>query len=239
MSSFCGGTGSIPAMTPSEIQQIYPSGILPATMPSMTNGLADEAWLKNYVNSLQQQGRIPTPPPANTYQSAPFDSPDKKSVLAEFSAKENKLQEDLKKEYCFYERRYFSALDSFLQAIADNSLRGQSATTVEGRLAVTVRLNQKVTLLTQITNAISKLRYSSGLVLQGDIDQVNQNLKARQERLIQQREILVKESAAADLHKRMVDYTTEKARANSNLLTLYGILNLTAVALIYYIARAA
>jgi hypothetical protein len=237
MSSFCGGTGSIPAMTPSEIQEIYPNGILPATMPSMTSGLADEAWLKNYVVSLQQQGRVPTPPPARTYESAPFDSPDKKSVLAEFSSKENKLQEDLKKEYCFYEKRYFAALDSFLQAIADNSLRGQSATTVEGRLAVTIRLNQKVMLLTQITNAISKLRYSTGLQLQGDINKVNENLKARQEKLIQQRDILVKETAAADLHKRMVDYTTEKARANSNLLTLYGILNITAVALIYYIAR--
>lgn len=238
MSSFCGGTGSIPAMTPSEIQMIYPNGILPGTMPDMPNGLAAEEWLKNYVTSLQQQGRIPTLPPANTYQSAPFDSPDAKSVLADFTAKENGLQNELKKEYCFYESRYFSALDGFLQAIADNSLGNQANQIVEGRLRETVRLNQKLTLLTQITNAISKWRYSTGLVLQGDIDEVNKNLKARQEKLVQQRQILTKETASADIHKRMVEYTTEKARANSNLLTLYGVLNLTAVALIYYISRA-
>ena len=60
---------------------------------------------------------------------------------------------------------------------------------------------------------------------------------ARCEDLLEQRDILERETAAADLHKRMAEYTTEKNRANQNLLTLYAVLNVTALAMIFYIAR--
>jgi hypothetical protein len=62
-------------------------------------------------------------------------------------------------------------------------------------------------------------------------------LGARQKQLSEQNEILNRESAAADLHKRMVEYTIEKNKANTNLLTLYGVLNIVALSMIFYIAR--
>ena len=37
MSSFCGGTGSVPAMTPSEIAEKFPNGFLPESLPPMEN----------------------------------------------------------------------------------------------------------------------------------------------------------------------------------------------------------
>jgi hypothetical protein len=239
MSTFCGGKGSVPKMTPSELLARYTGsvGFLPESMPQMPNGLASEGWLRNYVSTLESQGRIPRIPAANDMKSTPFDSPDSQDPLAEYVKKETKLQKDLKKEYCFYETRYFSALDQFLQGVADASLKGNTETVVQGRLDTTRRLNQKVTLLTQITNAISKYRYNTSQALQRDINSVNNNLRKRQQNLLTQREILVKETAAADLHKRMVDYTTEKNKANTNLLTLYGILNISAIAMIFYIAR--
>lgn len=237
MSSFCGGTGTIPAMTPSELQERYTNGLLPETMPPMETGLAEEGWLKTYIGQLESTGRIPALPSAKNMQSAPFETPDSKDPLAEFVSKESALYDSLKKEYCFYEKRYFAALDGFLQAIADNSLRGQSQTIVQGRLDATRKLNQKVTLLTQITNAISKYRYSTSNRLQNDINALNATLGSKQKKLMEQREILSKESASADLYKRMVEYTTEKNKANQNLLTLYGVLNITALAMIIYIAR--
>ena len=240
MSTFCGGTGSVPKMTPSELLARYSDslGFLPESMPPMSNGLAEEGWLKNYVSTLEGQDRIPRIPAANDMKSTPFDSPDTQDPLAEYVKKEGQLQDNLKKEYCFYETRYFSALDQFLQGVADASLQGNAETVVQGRLDAARRLNQKVTLLTQITNSISKYRYNSSQAMQRDINSLNNNLRERQKNLIAQRNILVKETAAADLHKRMVDYTTEKNKANTNLLTLYGILNITAIAMIFYIARA-
>jgi hypothetical protein len=237
MSTFCGGTGSIPAMTPSELTARFPNGFLPDGMPPMESGLVDEAWLRTYVASLKSQNRLPVLPPANQYQSTPFNSPEANDPLATYVKKQNEVQATLKEEYCFYEKRYFSALDSFLQAVADNSLGGQVETIVQGRLNAARMLNQKLTLLTQITNAISKERYASSSSLQSEINSVNSKLQQRREKLLEQHEILQKESAAADLHKRMVDYTTEKNKANQNLLTLYGILNITAIAMIFYIAR--
>jgi hypothetical protein len=62
-------------------------------------------------------------------------------------------------------------------------------------------------------------------------------LEQRRTELLKQQDILSRETATADLHKRMVDYTTEKNKANTNLLTLYGILNITAIAMIFYISR--
>jgi hypothetical protein len=239
MSTFCGGTGNAPKMTPSELSARYSGSLvfLPESMPPMPNGLADESWLRNYTSTLEGQGRIPKLPIANDMKSTPFDSPDTKDPLAEYVKKEGELQDTIKSEYCFYEIRYFSALDQFLQAVADSSLQGNAETIVQGRLDTARRLNQKVTLLTQITNAISKYRYNTSQKLEGDINSINNRLRERQKKLLEQRKILVKESAASDLHKRMVDYTTEKNKANTNLLTLYGILNITAIAMLFYIAR--
>lgn len=239
MSTFCGGKGSVPKMTPSELLARYTGsvGFLPESMPPMANGLAADTWLRRYVDTLQGQGRIPRIPAGNDMKSTPFDSPDSQDPLADYVKKEGQLQKNLKKEYCFYETRYFSALDQFLQGVADASLKGNTETVVQGRLDIARRLNQKVTLLTQITNSISKYRYTTSQSLQQNINSVNNKLRERQKNLLAQRNILVKETAAADLHKRMVDYTTEKNKANTNLLTLYGILNITAIAMIFYIAR--
>jgi hypothetical protein len=121
--------------------------------------------------------------------------------------------------------------------VASKSLAGNQETVVQGRLVAARMLNQKLTLLTQITNGISKKRYASTSALQSEINAVNGSLAKRREDLLEQRDILQRETAAADLHKRMAEYTTEKNRANQNLLTLYAVLNVTALAMIFYIAR--
>jgi hypothetical protein len=238
MSSFCGGTGNVPAMTASELREIFPNGILPNGLPPMESGLAAEDWIRNYVLQLEQQGRIPSTIKATEVQSNMFDSPETKDPLAEFVSREKGLQEAIKSEYCFYEKRYFSALDGFLTSVGDASLKDQASSTVQARLDITRQLNQKLTLLSQITNGFSKYRYAETTKYQNDINGLNESLKARQKKLLEQNRILQKETAAADLHKQMVSYTVEKNKANTNLLTLYGILNITALAMIFYIARS-
>ncbi len=237
MSTFCGRTTSVPVFTPTELRATFPNGLLPAALPSMPNGLASEQTVQTYVQQLVQQGRVPEPGKASEVASNPFGAPEGADPLKVFVTKENAMQAAIKAEYCFYEARYFSALDSFLTTVSDTSLRGQAVNSVQSKLTTVRQLNQKLIYLTQITNGIAKYRYAISSKFQNEINSLNTKLGARQKQLSEQNEILNRESAAADLHKRMVEYTIEKNKANTNLLTLYGVLNIVALSMIFYIAR--
>ena len=237
MSTFCGRTASIPAFTPTELRATFTNGILPASLPSMPNGLASDQTVQTHVQQLVTQGRIAEPGKVSELASNPFGAPEGSDPLKAFVAKENAMQTAIKAEYCFYEARYFSALDSFLTSVSDASLRGQAVDTIQSKLTTVRELNQKLVYLTQIVNGISKYRYSTSSRFQTEINSLNDKLKARQTQLAEHNTILNRESAAADLHKRMVDYTIEKNKANTNLLTLYGVLNIVALSMIFYIAR--
>ena len=237
MSTFCGGSGTVPAMSLREMNEIFPDGILPSGFPPMNGGLADESWLESYVNSLKSSGIVPTPPEAKNLEKNMFNAPETKDPLAAYVEKENKLQMTIRNEYCFYEKRYFAALDLFLQSIADSSLGNSSNDGVQAKLNTTLSLNKTLTLLTQIVNRISKYRYDKTKQFQNDINTVNQQIISRREVLLKQNEILASESATADVHKRMVEYTIEKNKANQNLLAMYGVLNIFALAIVIYISR--
>jgi hypothetical protein len=211
--------------------------VLPEEVPPMTSGLASDGWVRNHVAALINRGIIPAVPEPKKLQGNPGGAPEATDPLKTFVEKDQQLQENLKKEYCFYELRYFAALDSFLSSIASTTLGASRDQLIKSKLDITRMMNQKLTLLTQITNEISKSRYQQSQGLQGQINSVNTNLEQRRKELLEQQEILNRETAAADLHKRMVEYTTEKNKANTNLLTLYGILNITAIAMIFYVSR--
>ena len=237
MSTFCGGSNSVPSLSPGELRETFPDGILPGSLPEMNNGLASEDWVTNYIQQLETNGKLPKPISMKTTKSNMFNSPESKDPLAGYVAADNAFQTALKNEYCFYEKRYLAALDSFLQTVADSSLRQTNSNSVDDRLTQTRVLNQKLTLLTQIANGVSKYRYQTAQGYNNDINSVNSSLQTRQQNLLEQHKILQKESASADLNKRMVEYTMEKNKANQNLLTLYGVLNIVALAMIVYIAR--
>lgn len=109
---------------------------------------------------------------------------------------------------------------------------------MQERLNILRGLNSRLILITQIANGIAKNRYQKTNSFQGQINTINNQLTSRRAGLQEQNEILSRETAAADLHKRMVEYTIEKNKANQNLLALYGVLNITALAMIFYVARA-
>jgi hypothetical protein len=239
MSSFCGGTGSAPSFTPSELREQFPGGIMqaigtPANPDS--SGLVDESWIQQTIQTLETSGIIPKPTPASKTVSTPYDSPEATDPLATYVSKDRSLQDKIKSEYCFYERRYFSALDSFLQSVSDSSMKGK-AVDVNAKLDIVKQLNRTLNIFTQIVNGISKHRYSKNVQFQTDINNINGNLRDRKVKLDEQSAILNKETASVDLYKRMVNYTLEKNNANQNLLTLYGVLNIVALACIVYIAR--
>ena len=238
MSRFCGGNGSIPALTADELRKPFDKkGILPESLPPMPNGLAADEWVQTYVQQLDASGTLPKSSEAKKVAPNQFGAPEDKDPLATYTETEKQFQELIKAEYCWYESRYFAGLNMFLQSLSNASFRGQNEA-VASRLEATRILNQKVTLLTQIVNGIAKYRFGQYTRFQGDINSLNSGLKDRQKQLLEQGTILRKETAAADVHKKMVEYTVEKNKANQNLLTVFGVLNVVAIAMVYYVARS-
>jgi hypothetical protein len=245
MSTFCGSDGvSIPALTPDQWKETFPptgsdqKSFLPVAMPDMSTGIATESWVVSYVKKLEDENRIPRPTRTlDSLQSNMYGAPQDVDPLATFVSKDNEVQNNLKTEYCFYEKRYLSVLDAFLTSVGDASLNGNNASTVDTRLNQVISINQKLILLSQIINQISISRYNSAQKYQTDINSLNETLKGKQLKLQEQRNVLLKENASLDVNKRMVEYTSEKNRANNNLLAIYAALNVVAIAMVFYIAK--
>lgn len=240
--TFCPGrtANSIPSFTTNELSQIFPNGILPGSMPPMKNGVVEQSWLTSYIIGLEQQGTLPVGPDLSRVQSNMFNSPQTVDPLKTYVEKENAFQSNLMAEYCFYEGRYFSAVNTYLTMIGSASMTQTKSTgsTLTSQQTAAVNLNKKLLLLTQIADAISKKRYTTSEQMNNDINNTNDQLRARGQKLLEQNQILEKETATADLNKRMVQYTEEKNKANQNILALYGVLNIVALAMIVYVARA-
>ena len=237
--SFCGNTTPTP-MTSAQMMAPYPTNpLLPTPLPSLDqNGIVNSGTLDQIVQSLQASGQLPKPPALQDTSSVPFNSPDSSDPLNLYTKKEADLHDAIKAEYCHYETAYFSALDAFLQSLASSSLGQQPGQNVQGNLALAKQTNQRLTVFTQLINAIAKKRYSDSQSMQNQINTMNDGFQKRGVALAEQAKILNKESAGADVHKRMVTYTIEKNKANNNLLTLYSLLNISAIAMLIYISRS-
>jgi hypothetical protein len=245
MSSWCSANSarSRPAPSLADVEKPYPTGLLANldVTSVMKDGLASETYLKSFLNSAQMQALVPDVSKLNLMkgsQSTPYTAPGELDPLAKYVEKENAFADMIAKEYCWYEAAYYVSLDDLLKTISDVSTQGRPIDTVDPKLQRTRRLNQKLTFLTQVANAVAKTRYQQAQNQNSEIDSINGSLQGRKEALQKQNEILMKESAAADLHKQMMEYTAEKNRANLNLLSLYGVLNIVAAAMIVYIARS-
>jgi len=244
MSTFCGGNGNIPAMTTSQMQLPYTPSLgnrafLPNPLPSLNNdGFVEDSWLQQYINSLQSSGVLPTPPPLKNLASSPGGSPDSNEPLANYTARMRTIAEQIKSEYCFYESQYFAAVDVFLQSIADASVGNSTSNSVQPKLDIARGANQRITVFTQVVNAISKYNYTQTQNWNVEINSMNQQFSKNAALLREQGDILNKSTAAADLNKRMISYTVEKNKANTNLLSLYTILNASAIAMLIYISRS-
>jgi hypothetical protein len=230
--SFCHPSGyTIPSFTTVELNAIYPNGVLPSSIPSMTNGLASNGEVDSVINGLKSRKVIPVPPEPKDVNKTMFNTPDTNDPLTTYVKAVNTLLANIKSEYCFYEDRYFNSVDSFLTALTNN------ASDSDAKLTRTRNLNKKLLFLTQIVNAIAATNISDTARFNTSINAVNDSILNRKNKLLKQNEILERETVTADVNKRMVEYTAEKNKANQNILAIYGVLNLVALAMIFYVAR--
>jgi hypothetical protein len=246
MSTFCGGTGSPPSIPTSDLLTPYTAStsILPPAGVPASSGVMSSSEMSAQMTYLEQNNVLPIGPASLSVSSTSLtSSPDTNNAVTTYVTKEATLVNNIKAEYCWYEKRYYTALNNLLNSISQSSLNTDAASKAAAQALITSQLstvtilNNKCNLIIQITNGISKYRYTQSQGYQTQINNLNTNLSQRGAQLQAQADIFNSQTALADVRKRMVDYTTEKNKSNQNLLALYGFLNLIALGIIVYIAK--
>lgn len=196
-----------------------------------SNGMLKQSFLKEYVEKLQSSDVqiIPKPPDESS-----------ESTVPQYMQEDEYLLQVIKEEYCYYESRYFYALDRLITSLKDGFLQNDAnkRKMVEDTLKNTRLLNLRLNDLLQIANYVTKFRLIQSQNYNDTINNLNTTMEQRSAKIRAQAEILNNENATALLRKEMVKYTEEKNRANSNLLSLYSFLNIFALGMLVYIYRS-
>lgn len=145
----------------------------------------------------------------------------------EFEVKMDKFKTDTKKTYCAYRHLYKKSLDRLFTSLSNiNSTDLQTAVVNAKKVLVVIAIVNRISkYLTDIGYDLTKARD-----VKTAIDKNTEDIKG-------QLAILQDKSSKTELYKRMVEYTEEKNRAHRNLLSLYSVLNIVGLGLIFYIAK--
>jgi hypothetical protein len=237
-----------PAVTSeSALKTPYPNAIMPVAQMernSSDDRLTNSA-MEILYNSLVSQGKLVS---QQRYKQLLTDIANQKDKVAQqrtlesVGAQESATMTALQNEFCYKYVRYKFALEDLFETLsrtsAGSSLTDAQKLTIEQKIQTAKDLNQKLNDIIQFTNFISNKRVVEMRDQNSTINTLNNNLRDMYGRLQQQNSILRKESSITDLRQRMVQFTEEKNQSASNLLSLYGFLNLVAVGLLFYIARS-
>lgn len=238
--AFCPSTTDV--FSNAELNAFYSGqgAVLPSSTPAMdsTDRIMDETrllkaeYLNGVVRRLYASGVIPAAPRLS-------DTVSQDTLLATYRGALNTLKDNLKTEYCFYDARYKFAIRELIAGIANATSANANDGPMNALLDICVRLNQRLKDLTQIINAITVAIDESTRSLNVEINSLNGELSGYFEKLRKQAEILKSEAPTAEIRKRMVEYTREKAKATNNLLSLYFFLDVVALGMLFYVYKAA
>ena len=209
--------------------------------------------INNTIQSLITNNVIPPRVPLNQVDSVKgpatiqpsLGSPAPQSVYpAQGSAINMRtFQDNVKSEYCWYQARYFTAVQKFLNLMTNPSTQNDVAVINTAR-DLALKLNLKTNTMIVLMYGLAKMRYTDVQSMGGadgqggSINVLNMDLKNVSDQLRKQAMILQENSTKVDIHKRMVEFTTEKNLANQNLLALYFVLNVVAITSLFIIARS-
>lgn len=164
-----------------------------------------------------------------------------KLVSTEAMALETKTLDNLKIEFCYNYRRYEEILNTLFNTIANTSASGTLSdaekNTINSAISNATAINSRLNDLIQITNFITEKKAQETNAANTAINKLNQEISSTFGALQTHKKILESQNSTAELRKRMTEFSAEKNRSASNLLGLYGFLNLVALGLLFYIYR--
>lgn len=159
---------------------------------------------------------------------------------AAYAAYESKLKTFIlgaKAEYCHYYSRYKYFLNAALEKIklATSGILDNVADT---ELTSAAEFNTRLIDFTMILNTLANTMSQRTGALASQTNNLNTEIATNFQRLQAQADILKSEAPAAELKRRMVDFTKEKAKATNNLLSLYFFLDVVALGMLFYVYKA-
>lgn len=243
MSSVCKATPAITSIA--QISIPFPNSVFPGTpLQRNADGRLTEGSLGSLYDSLVSAGKLVS---LEQYKKrlqtiTQKDKEAQKATLESLGLTEKRTMDGLQTEFCYVYVRYKFALEDLFDTMSRTSagmaLTPAQRTSLQAKLDAAKTLNTKLNDLIQLVNYIAKQRAAEMREQNSDINSLNGDINSVYGSLAKANELLKKEDALTDLRKRMVEFTEEKNRSASNLLSLYGFLNLVALGLLFYIARS-
>lgn len=244
MSNVCKATATV--TSEAQLNVPFPNSILPSREPERTaEGRLTQSALDSIYTSLVNDQRLVSNARYRQIMinvTTQKDKDEQRRILESVGALEKTTMTALQTEFCYYYVRYKFALEDLFDTLSrtssGSSLTDAQRKTVETKITNAKALNVKLNDMIQITNSIATKRAAEMRDQNSTINLLNTSIQDIYSRLQKQNEILKKEDSITDLRKRMVEFTQEKNQSASNLLSLYGFLNLVAVGLLFYVARS-
>ncbi len=159
---------------------------------------------------------------------------DSAEVLAGQEAKDRKLIELIRKEYCFYKVRYQAFLQAFLDSIKPVPVDGGNS---EKYLDIVISYNNKLNALVLLVNYIKEVRARYVNLNTTAFNTLNTELLTAMQNLGPSSALINSNQAVLNTRKEMVRYTKEKNNAITNQISLWASLNIVAIAMIFHLYR--
>lgn len=201
---------------------------IPSTAVINSDGTVNSAALNSWVETLLRN----TDAKAINSTNPQFGG--QENPAGDFASKSKVLRENIKKEYCFYYKRYIWAMQTILTD-ATNTSRPVDPVLKEAAQSLNTKLNTILLVMKALVNSrLNTLEtyYGDKGVnrLNGDLDTARRNLKDHSKQL-------QKNDMNTDIQSSMIEYSLEKNSSSRNLLAIYGFMNLVAVGLLFYLYK--
>lgn len=248
--SFCGTSGII--TSDAQLSTPFQGSILPAVGSGRITGgelkgrLTEEK-LSQIYDTLVSQGSLLSNTAykqelARLSDMKNTNAAQAQAILDNLGQKETATMNKIQQEYCYNYFRYKYSLETLFDKLVatskDTSLTQDARNDIQSKLNRAKEYNERLNDIIQITNYIAQTRSREMTQQNTEINSLNSSIKSTFDTLQNHSKILNSETSVTDLRKRMVEFTEEKNRSATNLLSLYGFLNLVAIGLLFYIARS-
>lgn len=248
--SICGTSGII--TSDAQLTTPFSGSILPAVGSGRISGgelkgRLTEQKLEEIYNTLVQQGDLISNTAYKQELSRISDmkntnAAQAQAILGNLGQKETTTMNKIQQEYCYNYFRYRYSLETLFDKLVATSkgstLSEDERNDIQSKLTRAKQFNERLNDIIQITNYIAQTRAREMRDQNTEINSLNSTIKSTFDTLQAHSKMLSSETSITDLRKRMVEYTEEKNRSATNLLSLYGFLNLVAIGLLFYIARS-
>lgn len=248
--SICGTSGII--TSDAQLTTPFSGSILPAVGSGRISGgelkgRLTEQKLEEIYNTLVQQGDLISNTAYKQELSRISDmrntnATQAQAILNTLGQKETTTMNKIQQEYCYNYFRYRYSLETLFDKLVATSkgstLSEDERNDIQSKLNRAKQFNERLNDIIQITNYIAQTRAREMRDQNTEINSLNSTIQSTFDTLQAHSKMLSSETSITDLRKRMVEYTEEKNRSATNLLSLYGFLNLVAIGLLFYIARS-